>query len=247
MGLPYKLLALDMDGTLLNEKTEISAENAKWIQAAIDAGIYVCFATGRGYPSALPFAEQLGLHSPMVLVNGGEVRESPTKLHSRSLMPPEYVAALHELGVRYNAWYWGYSVERVYNKNEWVDDVSMHEWLKFGFYTEDQEALAAVAAAIPSIGTFEITNSHPNNIELNPFGVSKASGLLQVCKLLDVEMHEIVACGDSLNDAAMIQAAGLGVAMGNAQEAVKGMADFVTHSNDEDGVAHVIRTHLLPR
>jgi len=245
MGKPYKLLALDMDGTLLNEHSEISGENERWIRAAIDAGIAVCFATGRGYPSALPYAERLGLTTPMVLVNGGEVWSSPKALHARATMPASEVAALRDIALRYDTWYWGYSVERVYNRNEWIEDPYRTEWLKFGYYTEDAAALAAVAAAIRDVGAFETTNSHPNNIELNPLGVSKASGLRQVCDMLGIGMHEIVACGDSLNDAAMIREAGLGVAMGNAQEAVKWIADEVTLTNDEDGVAHVIRTFML--
>lgn len=241
----YKLLALDMDGTLLNEQSEISAENERWLRAATARGIHVCFATGRGYASALPFAEQLGLTTPMVLVNGGEVWSAPGRLHSRTLMAPEHIEALRDVAVRYDTWYWGYSLERVFNRNEWAADVYAEQWTKFGFYTEDPAALKSVADAIDAIAPFEATNSHPCNIELNPLGVSKASGLRQVCELLGVEMREIVACGDSLNDAAMIREAGLGVAMGNAQQAVKEMADFVTLTNDEDGVAHVVKTFLL--
>ncbi|HZG84617.1 Cof-type HAD-IIB family hydrolase [Paenibacillus sp.] len=245
MGKPYKLLALDMDGTLLNEKSEISAENERWIRAAIDAGVTVCFATGRGYASALPYAEQLGLTSPMVLVNGGEVWTSPAELRTRRTMKASDVAALRELALRYDTWYWAYSVERVYNKTDWIEDVHSTEWLKFGYYSEDEAARAGVTEGIRAIGAFETTNSHPYNLELNPPGVSKASGLREVCALLGIGMDEIVACGDSLNDAAMIVEAGLGVAMGNAQEEVKRIADAVTLTNEEDGVAHVIRTYLL--
>ncbi|HZG57582.1 Cof-type HAD-IIB family hydrolase [Paenibacillus sp.] len=246
MGKPYKLLALDMDGTLLNEKSEISDANERWIREAIDAGIAVCFATGRGYASALPFAQRLALTSPMVLVNGGEVWASPDRLHSRETMPAEDIVSLRDIALRYDTWYWGYSVDRVFNKNDWLEDPFSTEWLKFGFFTEDEAALAAVAADVLALPRpFETTNSHPNNLELNPLGVSKASGLRQVCAMLGCDMREVVACGDSLNDAAMIREAGLGVAMGNAQDAVKRIADAVTLTNEEDGVAHVIRTYLL--
>jgi len=246
MGKPYKLLALDMDGTLLNEKTDVSEENARWIRAAIDAGVTVCFATGRGYASALPFAQRLELTSPMVLVNGGEVWASPDRLHSRETMPTDDVVALRDIALRHDTWYWGYSLDRVYNKTDWIEDPYATEWLKFGFYTEDGAALAAVAEDVRALPRpFETTNSHPNNIELNPLGVSKASGLRQVCAMLGIGMHEVVACGDSLNDVAMIREAGLGVAMGNAQDAVKRIADAVTRTNEEDGVAHVIREYML--
>lgn len=245
MGMPYKLLALDMDGTLLNDKSEITKENERWLRKAMDAGITVCLATGRGYPSALPYAEQLGLTSPMVLANGSEIWAAPAKLHLRTVMNAAEVVRLRELALRYDTWYWAYSSGRVYNKNEWAQDEWNTEWLKFGFYSEDGDALRSVAERIGEIGSFEVTNSHPNNLELNPPGVTKASGLREVCGLLGICMSEIVACGDSLNDAAMIVEAGLGVAMGNAQEEVKQMADAVTLTNEEDGVAHVVKTFLL--
>lgn len=241
----YKLLALDMDGTLLNEQSEISKENERWIRAAIDAGITVCFATGRGFVSAAPFAEQLGLTSPMVLVNGGEVRASPDQVLARTTMKPSDIAALRDIAIRHDTWYWGYGLDGVYNRERWVDDVNGMEWLKFGFYSEDAAALRAAAEEVRALGDFETTNSHPSNTELNPLGVTKASGLRQVCGLLGITMADVVACGDSLNDAAMITEAGLGVAMGNAQDAVKRIADRVTLTNEEDGVAHIIREYLL--
>jgi len=92
---------------------------------------------------------------------------------------------------------------------------------------------------------FEITNSHPANLEFNPKGVNKAAGLRQVCQLYGLSMDEVVAMGDSLNDIAMIREAGLGVAMGNAQEEVKRAADMIALSNTEDGVAHLIRSFVL--
>ena len=94
-----KLIALDMDGTLLNEFQEVSSENARWIQKALDAGITVCFATGRGYQSALPYAEQLKLDTPMITVNGGEIWRRPGVLHRRSLMPSGTVKRLYELAL----------------------------------------------------------------------------------------------------------------------------------------------------
>lgn len=95
------------------------------------------------------------------------------------------------------------------------------------------------------MGGLQMTNSSPVNIEINPAGVSKASGVAEVCKLLGIEMSEVVAVGDSLNDLAVIEAVGLGVAMGNAQEQVKEAADLIVASNNEDGIVEVIREHIL--
>lgn len=83
------------------------------------------------------------------------------------------------------------------------------------------------------------------NLEINPLGVNKATGIKQVCELLGLDMSQVVAVGDSLNDLAVIQQAGLGVAMGNAQQTVKDEADLVVASNNENGIVEVIRDHIL--
>ncbi|MNR51606.1 Sugar phosphatase YidA [compost metagenome] len=80
---------------------------------------------------------------------------------------------------------------------------------------------------------------------MNPLGVSKATGVEAVCDLLGISMSEVIAMGDSQNDIAMIREAGLGVAMGNAQEEVKQIADITTVTNNEHAVAQVIRKYLL--
>ncbi|MFC5652450.1 Cof-type HAD-IIB family hydrolase [Paenibacillus solisilvae] len=244
-----KLIALDMDGTLLNEFQEISSENASWIQKALDAGITVCFATGRGYQSALPYAEQLKLDTPMITVNGGEIWRRPNVLHRRSLMPASTIKRLHQLALQHEeCWFWSYTVEGIYNKEQWfepADDFEAHHWLKFGYHTEDDASRAQILAEASSWGGMEITNSSPWNLEMNPQGVTKASAIRELCTLLNINMSQVAAMGDSLNDIAMIREAGLGVAMGNAQDAVKAAADAVTVTNNEDAVAHLIRDYVL--
>ncbi|MGO4345062.1 Cof-type HAD-IIB family hydrolase [Paenibacillus sp. MCAF9] len=245
----YKLLALDMDGTLLNEQSEISTENAEWIQKALDAGVIVSFSTGRGFRSALPYAEQLKLETPMITVNGSEIWHRPHVLHKRTHLSHVYVQRLHELALAHGEpWFWAYTADEIYNKEKWItpaDDYASHHWLKFGYYTEDDSIREKLLAEVQSWGALEITNSSPFNLELNPLGVSKASALQELCGLLNIEMSQVIAVGDSLNDIAAIREAGLGVAMGNAQETVKEAADFITFTNNEHGVAEVIRRYLL--
>ncbi|MFC5702899.1 Cof-type HAD-IIB family hydrolase [Cohnella faecalis] len=243
----YRLLAIDLDGTLLNEAGEISAMNHEWVKKATDAGITVCVSTGRGFKSALPIAEQLGLQTPMITVNGGEIWSKPHTLHQRTLLDSDKVAKLHALAKRYpETWFWAYSIEDIYNKERWIDnDPEAHEWLKFGYYTEDKNALDGILAEIRTWDGLELSNSSPFNIEVNPSGVSKATAVEEVCRLLGIELSQAVAVGDSLNDIAAIRACGLGVAMGNAQDEVKASADIVTSSNLEDGVAHLIQNYLL--
>lgn len=244
----YKLIALDMDGTLLNEEKEISAANAEWLAKAQEAGMIVMFATGRGYQSALPYARQLGLEqSPMVLVNGSEIWRTASELHRREQMPVEWVRELRRMALEQDVWYWAYAVEGIFNRENWPEEAAIDRmgWLKFGYYTENEGKLPIIRRTLEGWDKFEITNSHPCNLELNPRGITKASGVREVCRLLGIGLDEVIAMGDSLNDIAMIREAGLGVAMGNAQDEVKEVADAVTSSNDDDGVARIIRERVF--
>jgi HAD superfamily hydrolase (TIGR01484 family) len=241
----YRLLALDMDGTLLNDEQLITPKTVEWIKKAMDAGVHVCLSTGRASRSAMPYAEQLGLKTPMIMVNGSEVWRAPYELYRRSLMDPALVQKMYDIAQELGIWFWAYSVEEVYNKNNWDGDIQGREWLKFGYSTEDDEIRHKLMMLLQDLGGLEITNSSPTNLEINPLGVNKASGIREVCKLLGLEMSQVVAVGDSLNDLAAIQQAGFGVAMGNAQETVKQEADAVVSSNNEDGIAEVIQKYIL--
>lgn len=242
----YKLLALDMDGTLLTDNHQISPLTEKWIHKAMAAGVHVCLSTGRGYDEAVPFGKELGLHTPMVTVNGSEIWKSPDELYHRELLDYMTISKMYDISRKYDVWFWAFAVEGGYNERNWDPSVlESNQWMKFGYNTEDDELRHRIMMELQNMGGLEITNSSPVNIEINPAGINKASGLRTVCELLHIDMSEVVAVGDSLNDLAAIQAAGLGVAMGNAQIAVKENADVVTASNNDDGIALLIRDYIL--
>jgi HAD superfamily hydrolase (TIGR01484 family) len=245
MTAKYRLLALDMDGTLLNDAQIITPKTVEWIQKAVDAGVHVCLSTGRAFNSALPYAKQLGLETPMVTVNGSEVWRAPNEVYRRSLMDPQLVSKLYEIAQRYDIWFWAYSLEEVHKQDNWDGNTDGREWLKFGYSTEDDDIRHKLLMELQDMGGLEITNSSPTNLEINPQGVNKASGIKEVCHLLGIDMSQVVAVGDSLNDLAVIQQAGLGVAMGNAQETVRQEADAVVSSNNDDGIAEVIQKFIL--
>ncbi|WP_339318998.1 Cof-type HAD-IIB family hydrolase [Paenibacillus sp. FSL R10-2734] len=245
MTAKYRLLALDMDGTLLNDEQIITPTTVKWLQKAVDAGVHVCLSTGRAFTSAFPYAEQLGLETPMITVNGSEVWRAPHEIYRRSLMDPMLVQQMHGLAKEDDIWFWAYSTEKVHKQDNWDGDVTGREWLKFGYHTEDDELRHKLLLRLQDMGGLEITNSSPHNLEINPLGVNKATGIMEVCKLLGLEMSQVIAVGDSLNDLAAIQQAGLGVAMGNAQETVKEEADAVVASNNNDGIAEVIQKYIF--
>lgn len=242
----YQLLALDMDGTLLTDNHEISPLTAEWIGKATAAGVHVCLSTGRSFDEAGPFGDQLGLQTPMVTVNGSEVWKTPHELYRRELFDKELIARMHAIAAEYGVWFWAYAVEGTYNEKNWDPALlDTNQWIKFGYHTEDAELRHKILMRLQEMGGLEITNSSPYNYEINPQGVNKATGIKTVCELLGLDMSQVIAVGDSLNDLAAIQAAGLGVAMGNAQIAVQENADYVTSSNNDDGIAEVIRKFIL--
>jgi HAD superfamily hydrolase (TIGR01484 family) len=240
-----KMIAVDMDGTLLNDQDEISTETITWLQQARQAGYIVCIATGRSMRSAAPYIAQMGLEGPFVFVNGSEVWASPTQLYQRTVMPLAHIETLRTIAITEDVWYWGYCTDGVYNTRQWHPTPTDTDWLKFGFQSEDLDALARIRKQADKLGIFEITNSDTDNLEMNPLGIHKAAGLEQACQLLGLTLDQVVAFGDSLNDLKMIQQAGIGVAMGNAQDTVKQAADYVTASNNQHGIATFIRDHLL--
>ena len=125
------------------------------------------------------------------------------------------------------------------------EDLFSQEWIKFGFHIEEDEIRESVLKELQDKGLFEISNSSLKNIEVNALGINKAVGLQKVCDLLGISMDNVMAVGDSLNDIAMITEAGLGIAMGNAQETVKEAADDVTGTNQDSGVAQAIEKWVL--
>lgn len=245
----YKLLALDMDGTLLNDELHISDKNLQWIRKAIEHGVIVMLSTGRGFINAVDYAQDIGLDAPMITVNGGEIWSKPYVLLERKTLQASWVAKLHELTKQFpQTWFWAYTTERIYNKDSWhevSEPLTAHDWLKFGYYDEDISVIEQIRQQIEAWQSLEISNSSIYNLEINPLGVSKASALEQLCSYLSIDMKEVIAVGDSLNDIKAIQAVGLGVAMANAQDEVKAAADAVTFSNNEHGVAEVIRRYIF--
>lgn len=112
---------------------------------------------------------------------------------------------------------------------------------KVDIMTPDMNKLGVIKKKLESLSDIYITSSYKNNVEIGASGVSKGSAVLEFAESLGINAEEIVSFGDNYNDLTMIEAAGLGIAMGNAEEEVKNAADFVTLTNNESGVAYGIR------
>jgi 5-amino-6-(5-phospho-D-ribitylamino)uracil phosphatase len=244
----WQLIALDMDGTLLRRDGTVSAENRKWIQKAREQGIEVTLATGRHIRSALPYMEELGFTAPVVTSNGGEVWTADLVLLERHPLPLEDVRFLHEIALQYKKYgthIWANTINEIVHWDTFPEKIEQMIWLKFGYQNNDLSVIQEILHRLQAYGRFEITNSDPRNIEVNPAGINKASGLQTVCEHLRISPSRVVTMGDSLNDVAMLRWAGMGIAMGNAQEEVKAAADSVTASHEQDGVARAIERLLV--
>lgn len=242
----WKLIALDLDGTTLAPGGIVTPGTRHWLQEAKNAGIPFTFATGRHWNGLVEhLVRELGVDVPVVTSNGAEVHLSNGDLHSRHYLPTESVEFLLRLAQQKKTHYWGATVEGPIQETEIPHDIEVYEWLKFGFHASEAQVIKDIWDQLSRKGGFSLSNSHPLNIEVNALGVTKAAGLADVCGLCGLDRSQLVAMGDSLNDVPMLEWAGLGIAMGNAQETVKQAADWVSKPYDEDGVAYAIEHKVL--
>lgn len=241
-----KLIALDMDGTLLNDEMEVPEDNTNAIKRAIEQGIEVVLATGRPMSMVEEFVEPLGLQSYLVTVNGGEIWTVDNELLDTKYLQTEDIEMMWNLAENIGGFYvWMVSSENVYI-NERPKDFYQENWLKFGCQIGHPEKLNKIQRELSQYSDrLELTNSALDNMEVNPIGVHKASALEKVCEKLGITMDQVLAAGDSLNDQKMLEAAGIGVAMGNAQEFIKEIADVTVETNNESGVARAIERYAL--
>ncbi|GGM30265.1 5-amino-6-(5-phospho-D-ribitylamino)uracil phosphatase YcsE [Paraliobacillus quinghaiensis] len=238
-----RMIALDMDGTVLDTEMNISKKNEQAIKRAIDQGVEVVFATGRHCVTCTPYAEALGVNY-MITVNGGEIWTTDGELIARQSLAQTAVKKYKEIYDKYTPWTWLVSPEKVW-RNEIPENFDDQEWLKFGIDTTDDAIRAAILEELSSETTIELSNSSLTNIEINAMGINKAQSIEKICERIGINMDQVMAVGDSLNDIKMIQHAGLGVAMGNAQEEVKKVADWVAPHHTEDGVSEAIEYWVL--
>ncbi|WZY00058.1 Cof-type HAD-IIB family hydrolase [Bacillus sp. FSL W7-1360] len=243
---PIRLVAIDMDGTLLNREGKVSEGNKAAITEMVALGVTLVISTGRCYPECTEHTDGLNLREDFffVNVNGSEIRDKTGQLLYRSVLDQEVVDHIYDLHAKHEARIWGMTTARNFS-GALPDRDEAHEWMKFGFDTEDDDVRESLKAALEEKGLTEITNSSPYNIEVNALGINKAAAIKQLGEKLGITMNEVMAIGDSLNDIAMIREAGVGVAMGNAQDVVKQAADWITATNEQDGVAAAIQRWVI--
>jgi len=262
-----RLLALDLDGTLMDDDMVIRSQRVRRAVTAAQERVVVTLATGRMFNFALPFAHGLGITAPLICYQGGLIQapDADVPLY-RATMEPALAREVLELRSR-RGWhlvlYAGADVflderqhpetfyrDMVGERPVWVDDLRAvldgHDPVKFIVFVEPHEADRVEAELRQTFGErMEVTRSHALIIEGNPRGVSKGDALRRLAAHLRIPQAEVMAIGDQDNDASMIAWAGLGVAMDNGSPAVKAVADWIAPPLAEDGAAVAIERFIL--
>ncbi|KXG74009.1 Cof-type HAD-IIB family hydrolase [Thermotalea metallivorans] len=271
----YKLIVSDMDGTLLTSNGKISEETEKVLRQLMDKGIHVAVATGRIFTSAKVYAKYLGVTTPIIACNGAMVRNlKDMKIIYESHLSREDCLKILEICRKHHLYFHFYTDTIFYTERLDYSSLKYSEWnktlreeekidlrviddpykiiqnneskiYKFVIIDQDKELLAKVRRELEAIPTIECSKSWHNNLEIMNRGVSKGAAVRRLAKSLGIRREEVICFGDHENDLSMIEYAGLGIAMGNADEVVKARADYVTATNDEDGVAKALKKFVL--
>ncbi len=263
-----KLVAIDLDDTLLDSGLKIADNCLRAISEVQQRGILVTLATGRMYRSALPYARQMKVDIPLITYQGGLVKNSRSEeiIYYHPLpaaAAAEVIRYFRNKGVHYHSYQDDQLVmERLdeegvyYEKLSGIKAVIVDDLLtvadsgkamKIMAVSQDKKLLLSMERELKDCygEKLNITLSKPFFLEVMVREANKADALRVVASHYQVSRAEVMAIGDSYNDLEMLEWAGVGVAMGNAWEAVKEAADFVTCSNDEDGVAEALRRYVL--
>ena len=258
----YRLLALDLDGTLLNSQKEITPEVRKALAWAKKRGVYVVLSTGRIVGEAAEFARELPCEDLMVtaaIATASDERilqswDMPCEIgakaveavQSRPVRVMIYVGSKIYINEYSNRdFVANYRVEGFHANKIVVEDIAgeirrNHLNVTKVYAIGEREVLEQALAEIRPLPGITITSSGSDNFELLPAGADKGRALTRLGELLGVTPAEMVAIGDSDNDAEMLRAVGMPVAMGNADAALKNLAKYITADCDHDGVAQAI-------
>lgn len=264
----YRLIAADIDGTLVNDKREVTPRTKKRIHEAINKGVIFVISSGRPVQGVRIITRQLEADIPVITYNGAMVitGESRRVIYSCT-MKKEDVIMIEKLGRERDTTIAIWSDNKLYvnrmdERAARYSDLSGSEALLYEnaeelaergvnkiLWYDDVERINAFRDELngrlnPSVNYH---TSQPFFLEFVDVNASKAIALEKLGEFYGIKREEMIAVGDGFNDLSMIEYAGLGVAMANSPEEIKRAADFVTLSNEDDGVAYVIEKFILSR
>jgi Cof subfamily protein (haloacid dehalogenase superfamily) len=263
-----QLIICDLDGTLVGERLELSARTRRAVRHAQEQGITVTVATGRGYPSAAGFARQLGVGAPLICYQGAQIRAADGSLIYEATLPrhflPEVMAFCAQKGCELAV----YAGDEIYQTTQWYDADYYDRWFSLPTHRVDDLLAALPSEPVKYIaiapdkasgdqleaelrsmvaGRYQVMRSHAWFVEGLGVGVSKGDAASRLAAQLGIARENVMAIGDSGNDASMVEWAGLGVAMGNASPDVKALAGVIAPTVDQDGAAWAIERYALDK
>jgi len=262
----YKMITIDVDDTLLNDDAEVTPGTIEALRAAVDRGVIVTLATGRMFASAKQIAKRIELNVPLITYQGSLVKNllDEEVLYERNIAA-EVGAFLFEYAVKHGIHLQGYYNDVLVSpeENQWLIDYAKLSRVPYQIepdlaalaakshtklvFIDEPKKLDLVARELWGLvgDRVHITKSKPHFLEIVHKEATKGHAVKFLANYFGCSLEQVIAIGDSWNDREMIEVAGLGVAMGNAVSALKEAADFVTKSNNEDGVRYVIERFVL--
>lgn len=272
-----KLVAIDMDGTLLRSNNELSDRVKNAVISAAQRGVKIIISTGRIYQSAKYYSRLLGIDSVVISCNGAFIKEyKKDSMIFKCSIPNESLVQIANVLNEYNDVHYRMYSERTYYAKEYnqkvydymdwngrqikedqVDirivenpmdiAVSIDEIFKLfiGQQGISRDRFDSLVSRLNTIDDVYCVSSIPESVDVINKRVSKGNALEFISGYYDIPRENMMAIGDNYNDIEMIQYAGIGVAMGNAENALKDVADFITTTNMEDGVALAIEKFVL--
>jgi len=261
-----KLFVTDMDGTLLNSERKITAGVKKAIKKAVEAGVIFTIATGRMHISALPYVKELGVNVPVITYNGALIKTVEGEELFASYLDRDLVKELVDFAEERQLHIQLYSDDKLYYRREndrsalyqctagvkgnpVGDELEEHmdKVPKLLIVANNSEEGDRVVEAVSRQFGHRIVavKSTPVYIELIKPGVNKATAIARLAERFDIPAEAVLAIGDSNNDLTMIEMAGFGVAMGNANDNVKKIAKYQVADCDHDGIAEAIERFCL--
>ena len=266
------MIVLDLDGTLTNSKKEVTPKTRQALLRAGAAGVRVVLASGRPTYGITALAEELELQSHggyILAFNGGRVTDCSTgRVVFDQPLDPAVVPPLYQAAKAHGMEILTYQDEVIaaskkenkyvlheafINKMEVVEYADFLSQVRYPInkclVVGDPEPLHRLELELaPRFeGRLSVYRSAGFFLECVPPGIDKAHSLDRLLHELGIAREQVIACGDGYNDQSMIRFAGLGVAMANAPKDVQDTADYITYSNEEDGVAHVVDKFVLTR
>ncbi len=265
-----KVLVLDIDGTLTNSKKQITENTKKSIIHIMEEGHIVMLASGRPTPGMRKYEKELELEKYggyLLSFNGARIINCRTgDIVFQKTLPPVILPGLYKFADENNCGLMTYLSDNIIlgtRSDEYVEleakinGMPIKEVANLLSFVDFEMNKCLMTAPIEKAPAFEeklnemygdiisVYRSEPFFIEIMPRGVDKASSLNRTLAAVGLKRDNVICCGDGFNDMTMIRYAGIGVAMANAQEKVKQAADFITDSNDEDGIVKVIKKFIL--